>query len=180
LRNWDAIKRAEKAERPESADDLRGDHKGSALDVIPRAFPALLEARKLGSRAAKKGFDWPDAGGLFEKLEEEAAELQQAIEEGSAARAEGVPGERTFGPAAASETVVSEVGDLLFTMVNLARHLRVDPEFALRHTNAKFRRRFAAMEAAASWRLEDLAPHELELLWTKAKQAESHEPRTEA
>ena len=127
LRNWDAIKRAEKAQ-PAS----------SALDGIPRGLPALLEAAKLGSRAQKSGFDWPDVEGIFAKLEEETEELRQAIRASSA----------TAG--VASEEVVSEVGDMLFTMVNLARRLQVEPEFALRHTNGKFRRRFAAMEAASA------------------------------
>jgi nucleoside triphosphate diphosphatase len=180
LRNWDAIKKAEKAASSESAS-----HSASLLDTIPRSLPALLEARKLGSRAGKNGFDWPDAEGLFAKLEEEAAELRQAIENHSAmreSRAVGVEGgalpgaqvEPSIGLAGtASEAIVSEVGDLLFTAVNLARHLQVDPEFALRHTNAKFRRRFAAMEAGAAGQLKDLPPLELESLWTKAKEAET-------
>ncbi len=122
LRNWDAIKETEKGNRPKPA---------SILDAVPRALPALLEARKLGSRARKTGFDWPDLRGVFEKLEEETAELQEAIAAAS-------PG--SAGEGAASDEIVSEVGDLLFTAVHLARHLKVDPEFALRQTNAKFRR----------------------------------------
>ena len=179
VRNWDAIKQAEKADRPECASGT-----GSQLDAIPRSLPALLEARKLGSRAGKNGFDWPDADGLFEKLKEEAVELRQAIEDHSAARASegldvgeqespGAPVEKASRPAATSEAVVSEVGDLLFTMVNLARHLQVDPEFALRHTNAKFRRRFATMEASASLQLKDLPADELESLWAKAKEEDA-------
>ena len=149
LRNWDAIKRAEKAQ-PRS----------SALDGIPRALPALLEAAKLGARAHKSGFDWPDCEGIFAKLEEETQELRQAID----------------APSPVHEDVVSEVGDMLFTMVNLARHLNVDPEFALRHTNAKFRRRFAAMEAASPQPLEALSAAELESLWSQAKVGESPAP----
>ncbi len=76
-------------------------------------------------------------------------------------------------PTPAHEDVVSEVGDMLFTMVNLARHLKVEPEFALRHTNAKFRRRFAAMEAASAQPLEALSAEQLESLWSQAKLAES-------
>jgi MazG family protein len=186
-RNWDAIKQAEKADRTPSAKGA-----GSQLDAIPRSLPALLEARKLGSRAGKNGFDWPDAGGIFAKLEEEAAELRLAIEDHSAARTgetraeeeqepAGRPVQQAPRPAAASEAVVSEVGDLLFTMVNLARHLGVDPEFALRHTNAKFRRRFASMEASASLRLKELPAQELESLWAQAKNAEQvGEKRTQA
>ncbi len=150
LRNWDAIKRAEKAQ-PRS----------SALDGIPRALPALLEAAKLGARAHKSGFDWPDyEESIFAKLEEETQELRQAID----------------APSPVHEDVVSEVGDMLFTMVNLARHLNVDPEFALRHTNAKFRRRFAAMEAASTQPLEALSAAQLESLWSQAKVGESPAP----
>jgi ATP diphosphatase len=111
----------------------------------------------LGSRAHKSGFDWPDVEGIFTKLEEETAELRRAIDS----------------PSPAPEEVVSEVGDMLFTLVNLARHLKVEPEFALRHTNAKFRRRFAAMEAASAEPLEALSAAQLESLWRQAKLAES-------
>jgi ATP diphosphatase len=142
LRNWDAIKRAEK---PAS----------SALDGIPKGFPALLEAAKLGSRAQKVGFDWPDTEGIFAKLEEETEELRGAI---------------------SPEDVVSEVGDMLFTMVNLARRLNVDPELALRKSNTKFRRRFAAMEAASPEPLEGLPASQLELLWNQAKLDETPSP----
>jgi ATP diphosphatase len=148
LRNWEAIKRAEKAQPHAHA---------SALDGIPRSLPALLEAGKLGSRAHKSGFDWPDVDGIFAKLEEETAELRRAIDS----------------PSPVPEEVVSEVGDMLFTLVNLARHLQVEPEFALRHTNAKFRRRFAAMEAASAQPLEALSAAELETLWCQAKLADS-------
>jgi MazG family protein len=142
LRNWDAIKRAEKPVT-------------SALDGIPRGFPALLEAAKLGGRAQKSGFDWPDIEGIFSKLEEETEELRGAI---------------------APQDVVSEVGDMLFTMVNLARRLNVDPEFALRQSNGKFRRRFAAMEAASPQPLQALSPDQLDMLWSQAKLAESPTP----
>jgi nucleoside triphosphate diphosphatase len=145
LRNWDAIKQAEKAAKP-----------ASALDGIPRSLPALMEAAKLGSRAQKSGFDWPDVEGIFAKLEEETGELREAITEN-----------------ASSEAVVSEVGDMLFTLVNLARRLHVEPEFALRHTNSKFRRRFAAMEAASSGPLETKTPEQLEALWRQAKKVEA-------
>ena len=148
LRNWEAIKRAEKTQPHTHA---------SALDGIPRSLPALLEAGKLGSRAHKSGFDWPDVDGIFAKLEEETAELRRAIDS----------------PSPAPEEVVSEVGDMLFTLVNLARHLQVEPEFALRHTNAKFRRRFAAMEAASAQPLEALSAAQLEALWCQAKLADS-------
>ena len=152
LRNWDAIKQAEK--KVAAAD-------ASMLDRVPRFVPALQEARGLGARAAKVGFDWPGIEGILAKLEEETLELREAIRE--------LPAGHTGAP---PEAVVSEVGDLLFTMVNVARHLDVEPEFALRHTNAKFRRRFAAMEAAATQPLASLAPAALEDLWASAKGAE--------
>jgi XTP/dITP diphosphohydrolase/ATP diphosphatase len=145
LRNWEQIKRTEKADAPMRPASLLGD--------VPRTMPAMLEAGKLGSRAAKVGFDWPDAGGLFEKLDEEIAELKAEMAAGD------------------SSSVEDELGDLLFTAVNLARHLRVDPESALRGANAKFRRRFAAMETAAGGAdaLSGLTAHELDALWRGAK-----------
>ena len=119
-------------------------------------MPATLEASKLGSKAAKVGFDWPDASGLFAKMDEELAELMVEVE------------------AKHSENVEAEFGDLLFTAMNLARHLKVDPESALRRSNAKFRARFAAMEREAGGAdvLRALAPDELEQMWEQAKMAE--------
>jgi ATP diphosphatase len=146
-RNWEAVKRTEKAARAEAASSL--------LDDVPRSMPAMMEAGKIGSKAAKVGFDWPDASGLFDKLDEEIVEL----------KAELVPG------AASSERAFDELGDLLFTAVNLSRHLKLDPEFALRAANAKFRGRFRAMEDAAggATALEGLSAEELEELWRQAK-----------
>jgi nucleoside triphosphate diphosphatase len=151
LRNWEQIKRAEKLE---AATTKPGS--GSALNDIPRTMPAMLEAGKLGSRAAKVGFDWPNAEGLFEKLQEEIGELRVEIEQGDAVE---------------HARVEEELGDLLFTAVNLARHLKVDAESALRGSNAKFRRRFGAMEASAGGfdALALLSPGELEGLWNEAK-----------
>jgi nucleoside triphosphate diphosphatase len=153
LRNWEQIKRVEK----ESA----GSKGVSMLDDVPRSMPAMLEAGKLGSRAAKVGFDWPDSEGLFDKLQEEIAELKAELPPVTS------DGEKEVSRAA----VEDELGDLLFTAVNLARHLKVDPESALRGANAKFRGRFAAMEAAAGSRaaLEVATPAELEELWNEAK-----------
>ena len=147
LRNWEQIKVEEKKAANSEA---------SLLDGIPRSMPATLEATKLGSKAAKVGFDWPDANGLFAKLAEEIAELRAEIERNDAERVE------------------AEFGDLLFTAMNLARHLKVDAESALRRSNAKFRARFAAMERAAggSTALEALSAAELERLWEEAKAAE--------
>jgi len=152
LRNWEEIKREEKqAKGPELGTGLLSD--------VPRSMPAILEAQKLGSRAAKVGFDWPDANGLFAKMDEELEEL----------RDEAKGGEKTKVRAA------EEFGDLMFTAINLARHLKIDPEGALRAANAKFRRRFAAMEkqAAGSDALAQCNPAQLEALWTEAKRVET-------
>ncbi len=150
LRNWEQIKREEK--KAASSTDA-----GSALDSVPRSMPAVLEASKLGSKAAKAGFDWPDAQGLFGKLAEETAELKAELAAGDRDRME------------------AEVGDLLFTAVNLARHLAVDPEFALRRTNAKFRSRYREMESAAGGqeRFEALTADDRERLWARSKAAEA-------
>lgn len=168
LRNWETIKQAEKAARKENA---RSGNR-SLLDDIPRSMPALLEARKLGSRARKSGFDWTGIAGVFEKIDEERAELWDAVQDGMEQGA----GQdwRQRGAELQPKTrqsIEGELGDLLFTAVNLARHLDVDPEFALRSSNQKFRRRFACMEALAGAPLEELRPAEFEELWTRAKQA---------
>jgi ATP diphosphatase len=149
LANWEAIKKAEKSKTENGLPS-------SLLDEVPRSFPALLEAAKLGSKAAKVGFDWPDRAGLLEKVEEECREIEAEVRAG-----------------AAPEAVEGEVGDLLFTVVNLARHLKVDPELALRRTNGKFRRRFAAMEQASDRALDENSAAELEALWARAKQQEA-------
>jgi XTP/dITP diphosphohydrolase/ATP diphosphatase len=150
LRNWEEIKRAEKREVGGSGAVLE-------LDEIPRSMPAVMEAGKLGSRAAKVGFDWPSVEGLFEKLQEEIAELKAEV-----AKPDG---------AVVRMHVEEELGDLLFTAVNLARHLKVDAESALRGANAKFRARFGAMERSAGGfeALRSLGPEELEGLWDAAK-----------
>ncbi len=125
------------------------------LDNLPLALPALIRAQKLQRRAARVGFDWPEAGPVLAKIEEELAEL----------RAE-------MAAAAPRARLADELGDLLFAVVNLARHLEVDAEAALRQTNAKFERRFRAIEsalAAAGRKLEDASLDELEALWQRAK-----------
>jgi XTP/dITP diphosphohydrolase/ATP diphosphatase len=151
LRNWDQIKLEEKSVKADP------EQPSSMMDDIARSMPAMLEARKLGSRAAKIGFDWPSVEGLFEKLAEETAELREELASD-----------------AQNERVEEELGDLLFTAVNLARHLKIDPELALRKTNAKFRRRFGAMEqeAGGRTRLEAMSADELEHLWNRAKSSE--------
>jgi len=182
LRNWEQIKRAEKRaatllRRDAAPANLepavrRADEAGtaadtapcSALDDIPRSMPATLEAGKLGSRAAKAGFDWPCADGLFEKLQEEIAELRAEVTMSDAAHAR----------------VEEELGDLLFTAVNLARHLKVDPESALRGANAKFRARFRTMEASAGG-FDALASRnaaELDALWRQAKRGDVAQSET--
>jgi XTP/dITP diphosphohydrolase/ATP diphosphatase len=158
LRNWEQIKRAEKAVGPDAPSSL--------LDSVPRSFPALMEAAKLGSKAAKVGFDWPDAEGVFDKLQEEVAELREAI-----SQRDQPP--RARSSVGTEDPVASELGDLLFTVVNLSRRLGVDPELALRHTNQKFRRRFAAMENGTDRPLDQQAPGRLEELWANAKRAEA-------
>jgi ATP diphosphatase len=152
LRNWEQIKVEEKKAANSEA---------SLLDGIPRSMAATLEATKLGSKAAKVGFDWPDANGLFAKLAEEIAELRAEIERDDADRVE------------------AEFGDLLFTAMNLARHLKVDVESALRRSNAKFRARFAAMELATGGAaaLQALTAEELERLWEAAKAVEHKNER---
>jgi len=150
LRNWEHIKQLEKNSQ------VKDEESKGRLDGVPRALPALLEATKLGSKAAKAGFDWPDVRGLFDKVQEEVVELETEL----------------AAPEVEADKVASELGDLLFTVVNLARHLHVDPEFALRETNAKFRRRFAAMEATSAKPLEELPAESLEKLWDAAKEQE--------
>jgi XTP/dITP diphosphohydrolase/ATP diphosphatase len=150
LRNWEEIKAAEKKARGSATEQP-----ASRLDVVQRAMPALAEAAKLGSKAAKSGFDWPDWRGLLPKLAEETAELE----------AEAASGDPVRKPA-----VEAELGDLLFTVVNLGRHLGVDAEMALRGCNLRFRQRFREMERASERPLEELAPEELEALWAHAKQ----------
>ncbi|MGA2888758.1 MAG: nucleoside triphosphate pyrophosphohydrolase [Terracidiphilus sp.] len=148
LRNWEEIKAAEKGLRAADAPSE------SRLDAVQRAMPALAEAAKLGAKAQKSGFDWPNWRDLLPKLAEETAELEVEASSGDPAR---------------KPAVEAELGDLLFTVVNLGRHLGVDAEMALRGCNRRFRQRFHAMELASDKPLEELSPDELEALWAKAK-----------
>lgn len=150
LRNWDEIKAAEKPSARTTPVEV------SRLDGVQRAIPALAEAAKLGSKAAKAGFDWPRWRDLLPKLAEETAELEV-----EAAAAEHDP--------ARMRAVEAELGDLLFTVVNLGRHLSVDAEMSLRGCNLRFRQRFHQMEMDATRPLEELSPEELESLWARAK-----------
>lgn len=151
LRNWEEIKAAEvlRAVWPRTS---------SRLDSVQRAMPALAEAAKIGAKAAKSGFDWPHWRDLLPKLAEETAELE----------AEAAASEKSDDPAIKA-AVEAELGDLLFTVVNLGRHLGVDAEMALRGCNLRFRQRFAEMELASEKPLEELQPAELEALWVEAK-----------
>jgi MazG family protein len=156
LRNWEEIKAAEKqnSSAADSAADGAGNLSHSRLDSVLRALPALAEAAKLGAKAQKSGFDWPHWRDLLPKLAEETAELEAEAASGDPAR---------------QPAVEAELGDLLFTVVHLGRHLGVDAEMALRNCNLRFRRRFHEMELAAPRALEDLSPDELESLWAQAK-----------
>ena len=145
---WEEHKRRERAEKSVSG----------VLDDVPRALPALLRAEKLQKRAASVGFDWDSAAKVLEKVAEEAQEIVEAQASG-----------------AAPKKLEDEIGDLLFVVVNLARHLKVDPEKALRATNAKFVRRFRAIESGLAKRGKTPAEaslDEMEALWQDAKMAE--------
>ena len=159
LRNWEEIKAAEKRSTAATNGELEtegaGTEAGSRLASVLRTLPALAEAAKLGSRAAKAGFDWPDWRDLLPKLEEETAELEAEAASGDPAR---------------KPAVEAELGDLLYTVVNLGRHLGVDAEMALRGCNLRFRQRFREMELASERPLEELSVVELEALWERAKQ----------
>ena len=146
LRNWEEIKKAEKL--------VVEGAPASRLDGVQRAMPALAEAAKLGGKAQKAGFDWPGWRDLLPKIAEETAELEAEAASGDPAR---------------KPAVEAELGDLLFTVVNLGRHLGVDAEMALRGCNRRFRERFRAMEAASVRPLKELEPAELEALWAGAK-----------
>jgi len=152
LRNWEEIKLAEKQTAASSAHSHA--QPPSRLDGVQRAMPALAEAAKLGAKAQKAGFDWTHWRDLLPKIVEETAELEAEAASGDPAR---------------KPAVEAELGDLLFTVVNLGRHLDVDAEMALRGCNRRFRQRFREMELASARPLERLSPAELEELWAQAK-----------
>ncbi len=157
---WDEIKAEEKRLKAERAGvTVEALAAKGRLDDVPAALPALTRAEKLQKKAAKVGFDWGEPGPVFAKIREEIDELEEALATGSR------------GDAAVAE----EVGDLLFAVANLARHLNVDPEDALRGTNEKFRRRFRHIETglqAADRTIEDASLDEMEALWQDAKTRE--------
>jgi len=143
--NWEQIKQQERAEKA----------RNRVLDDVPRALPALNRAAKLTKRAAQVGFDWPDLHGVLDKIEEELAELREAVDAGQ------------------QQEIADEMGDLLFAMVNLSRHVGVNPDTALRGTNQKFERRFNHVEdqveaRGGDWQQFDL--QQLDLFWDEAKE----------
>jgi MazG family protein len=179
LRNWEAIKTQERAQKAGAEGDKESGPR-PLLDSVGTAMPALLEGLKLSNKAAHVGFDWPSIDGLFEKLKEEAEELSCEVEKipppGPQPIGRGVAGARgTVVPAELQGRLQDEVGDLLFTVVNLARYLEVDPESALRRTNKKFRRRFGHVEEqlhAEGKALGEASLEEMERHWQGAKSGE--------
>jgi MazG family protein len=171
LKNWEAIKQQEKSAKSEEAQPK------SLLASVSSAMPALLEGTKLSNKAAHVGFDWPNIDGVFDKLREEIAELQDEVRKipppGPIPVGRGIAGSRgSHVPEELQTRLHDEVGDLLFVVVNMARYLNVDPESALRSTNRKFRKRFAHVEnqlQAAGKKLEDSSIDEMERYWQEAK-----------
>lgn len=150
LRNWEQIKQQEH----------RKEARHSALDGVPSTLPALLKAQRSQEKAARVGFDWKDAKGPLAKIREEIAELEEAVAASS--------------DTSLDEHVKEELGDLLFSVTNLARHLKADSESALEGSTAKFARRFRAVEAgakAAGRDLKSMTLEEMDALWDKAKDA---------
>src|SRR6266853_1882410 len=160
LRNWEQIKAEERRSSANKGESKIGEgvpKEVSLLDGVSRALPATLEGFQLTRKASRIGFDWEEAGGVFDKLLEETEELKKASKEQDHLRME------------------EELGDLLFAAVNLSRFLKIDPEIALKKANAKFSRRFRAMEGLArknGREFKDLPREEMEAFWTAAKKSE--------
>jgi ATP diphosphatase len=151
---WEDHKEAERR-----AKALAEGRAASVLDGVAAGLPALMRALKLQRRAARVGFDWPNAADVFVKIDEELSEIKSEID------SKGPP-----------ERVQDEIGDLLFAVVNLARHLDVDPEASLRHANAKFERRFRQVETrltSSGRSAAEVGLDELEALWQQIKEAET-------
>jgi len=146
--NWERMKRGE----------AKGGERRSVLAGVPRALPALLRAFRVGEKAARTGFDWPSRDGPRDKLDEEIAELDRAIAKDDAAQ------------------IHAELGDVLFSVCNLARHLGVNPEVALADTTDKFQRRFEAVEREFDGEMAGRSLAELDAAWDRAKAAERDEP----
>ncbi|MFV2071434.1 MAG: nucleoside triphosphate pyrophosphohydrolase [Thermoanaerobaculales bacterium] len=156
MRNWEDIKRAERVDEPES----------STLDGVPGSLPALLKAFRMTEKAAAVGFDWRRPADVMAKMREEMTELEVEL---------------AAGGDAAADRVRAEMGDVLFVMANLARHLGVEPETALQGTNATFKRRFRAMEKRSremARDLRDLSLDEQDALWNEVKAHELGDART--
>ena len=143
LVNWEKLKR----------DERKAENK-SVLSGVPQSLPALLKASRLTEKAARVGFDWRRTDDVFDKLDEEIGELREAVAEGDAAK------------------IHDEIGDLLFTIANIARKVNVNAEEALQSTNRKFMRRFESMESRAERNLDQLTLEEMDQLWDEAKAAE--------
>ncbi len=155
LRNWEAMKQEERRAAGKSK------HDGSLLDGVSSKAPALMEAHQLSTKAARVGFDWKSVNEIFDKLEEEIAELREAIQAHATSTGE-----------AEHARVREELGDLLFAVTNIARHMQVEPEAALKLTNRKFRRRFGYIETKFTERgqaLNQVNLDEMEALWQEAK-----------
>ena len=148
--NWETAKAQERSRK--AAAEGRA---ASVLDGVALALPALTRAEKLQKRAARVGFDWPEAAQVFDKIDEELSEVKTEITNGS------MP-----------DRLEDELGDLLFAVANLARHLGVDPEAALRRTNGKFERRFHHVEAAFPGGLDKVTLQEMEQAWQAAKKTD--------
>ena len=189
LRNWEAIKAQEKKKRLEergeaAADSVEQPKAESVLAGVSNAMPALMEAFKLSSRAAHVGFEWPEIGGLFDKLEEETQELKKELAQlpdtnlKPPQRGVASSGKQQV-PEELRARMEDEVGDLLFVLVNVARYLSLDPESALRKTNRKFRRRFQSVEVGLHARGKKPAEstlEEMEELWQLSKHEEKPKP----
>jgi tetrapyrrole methylase family protein / MazG family protein len=168
LRNWEQIKAEERhaGEKQGNSEPGKGTSKeASLLDGVSRALPATLEGFQLTRKASRIGFDWEDASGVFEKLREETEELKKVL------------GNQDH------QKIEEELGDLLFAAINLSRFLKVDPEIALKKANAKFARRFRAMERLAresGREFKDVPRDEMETYWEAAKKLEgkAHLPET--
>lgn len=151
--NWEDIKAAERAEKRQKTAETRPD---SLMDDVPLPLPGMTRAVKLQKRAARVGFDWRDAAPILAKLDEEVAEFTHELEQKTPDLSR----------------LQDELGDMLFVMANLARHLKIDPETAIRSTNAKFERRFRYIEQKAvenGEKLEDLPLDEMEAYWLASK-----------
>jgi MazG family protein len=159
LQNWDAIKKQEKAAKADAESGNEAPHEYSILHGVPQAMPSLALAMQISKKAAKAGFEWPDVLAVMDKLREETHEVQSELESG-----------------ADKQRVGEELGDLLFTVVNVARWQKIDPELALRDTVRRFSARFGQMEAVAREQgrvLEELSPAQWDELWNAAKRHES-------